>query len=362
VIIGGGPAGLSSAVALRRRGIDSIVLDGGERVGDSWRQRYDGLHLHTHRRWSGLSHGRLPRSLPRYPSRDQYADWLEAYARSNELDVRLGTQVESVRRGDDDGWRVSSSAGVHRTRAVVVATGLYRQPVHAPTAAAGSRVTVVHASRFRSASRYDGTRALVVGVGNSGAEIAAELAADERWSVALSVRTPPPIRRRDIARVVPSQAMGIVLSALPASVAAGLDAAAARLGPDLTAHGLGPAGWEPFRVKRPPVIDAGLVEQVLAGRIEVVPALDQLTFAGASLVDGSEHTADLIVLATGYAPGLESLLPADVLRPDGRVTERAAELGLFAVGYVPTMRGQLYEIRVRSLQTARRVEQLLAGG
>lgn len=361
VVVGGGPAGLSSAVALGARSIDSIVFDAFAEVGDSWRRRYDSLHLHTHRRWSGLAHGRLPRSMSRYPSRDEYADWLGTYAADNEVDVRLASRVDTVRRDGDHHWITNVGDQEFRSRTVVVATGLYGRPLELAPSPTDSATTVVHASTFRHARHYPGGKALVVGVGNSGAEIAAELAANDRWSVALAVRTPPPIRRRDIAGI-PSQTLGILLSALPVPVAATIDVAAARVGPDLTEYGLGPAGWEPFRARRPPVIDAGLIEQLRAGRIEIVPALERLTPEGARLVDGTTHTADLVVLATGYEPGLESLLPADLLGPDGCITERATHSGLHAVGFDPTMRGQLYEIRVRSLRMARMVELSLAHG
>src|SRR4029453_16166579 len=97
LIVGGGPAGLSAAGALRHRGHDPIVLEQDERVGARWARRYKRLHLHTVRRFSGLAHYGMPRDYPRYVHKDAFARYLEQYAVRLTLDVRLGVRVDAVR-------------------------------------------------------------------------------------------------------------------------------------------------------------------------------------------------------------------------------------------------------------------------
>ena len=97
LIIGAGPAGLTTAGALKQAGLEATLLDGGERIGHSWEGRYDRLHLHTVRAYSGLAHFPIPSTLPKYLSKDQYAGYLRDYAAHFDLNVVSGTIVKRVR-------------------------------------------------------------------------------------------------------------------------------------------------------------------------------------------------------------------------------------------------------------------------
>ena len=121
LIVGGGPAGLSTAGALKQAGLEPTILDGGERVGHSWEGRYDRLHLHTVRAYSGLAHFPIPGTYPKYLSKDQYAAYLRDYASHFDLKVVSGTLVERVRQVNTDGrpgWAVEAGSetwsGSHR--------------------------------------------------------------------------------------------------------------------------------------------------------------------------------------------------------------------------------------------------------
>ena len=107
VVIGGGPAGLSTAAALKRRGVDALVLDRSEHVGASWAERYERLHLHTIRRFSGLAHHGIPTTYPRYLSKDQYAEYLAAYAERSALRISHAEEVMAVRGGSP--WAVETA-------------------------------------------------------------------------------------------------------------------------------------------------------------------------------------------------------------------------------------------------------------
>src|SRR4051794_38963433 len=125
-IVGGGPAGLGVAGALRRRRIDAVVFERSE-VGQSWRGRYDSMKLNTVRWMSGLPGMRVPRSTGRWPSRDDYVAYLERYATQNRLEVRRGIEIQRVDR-DDSGYRLRTSDGTLAARYVVVAAGYDHDP------------------------------------------------------------------------------------------------------------------------------------------------------------------------------------------------------------------------------------------
>ncbi|MCW2972969.1 MAG: monooxygenase [Thermoleophilia bacterium] len=358
VIIGAGAAGLAAAAELQRRDIRSVVLEASDAIGSSWATRYERLHLHTHRLLSGLPGRRVPRAAGRYPSKDAYAAYLADYAAALGLDVRLGCAATSVTPAvGATGFAVSTPAARLRARAVVVATGLYGTPLlpHWPGAEElGARLT--HASAYRSGSAHAGTRVLVVGVGNTGAELATDLVEQGAAHVSVAVRTVPPISPRDIAGV-PSQLFGLALSSVPPTWADGLQSGLRRLGPDLRPYGLAPPGWGAFGDHRPPVIDVGFVQQVRAGMLEVRPALSHFDGGDAVFADGSRARFDAVVAATGYTPGLTQLLAElpDALRGDGTPASGATH-GLHFLGFTPTLRGQLLEIN----RGARRLARTLA--
>jgi len=176
VIIGGGQAGLATGRELARRGGSFVILDASERIGDAWRTRWDSLRLFTPAKYDGLPGWRFPAPGWSFPTKDEMADYLEAYAARFELPVRTGVRVDRLSR---DGERFVVTAGPRRFEAdqVVVASGAHRQP-RVPGFASGldPRIVQLHSSEYRAPSQLREGGVLVVGAGNSGAEIARELA------------------------------------------------------------------------------------------------------------------------------------------------------------------------------------------
>ena len=191
-IVGAGAAGLSAGASLKRRGIDPVVLDKDDRIGGSWARRYERLRLHTVRRFSGLAYYPIPGWYPRYLAKDMFAEYLEDYARRFELDVRLRQAVRRIAPTDDGGWLLDTPSGRWRTRVVVVATGHYNEPFLPRWPGIDEfEGWLLHSADYRSGGQLAGGNVLVVGIGNSGAEIAADLVEQGAARVAISVRTPP---------------------------------------------------------------------------------------------------------------------------------------------------------------------------
>jgi len=182
VVIGGSQAGLAVGYHLRQRRLPFVILDENDRIGDAWRKRWDSLRLFTPGRYDGLPGMPFPGSRSSYPTKDETAAYLEAYARRFELPVRTGVKVERLSRVGD---RFAVNCGEQTLFAenVVVATGAYHHPRVPPFARELDKSIVqFHSKQYRNPSQIQKGGVLVVGAGNSGAEIAIELAPHhETW-------------------------------------------------------------------------------------------------------------------------------------------------------------------------------------
>lgn len=358
-VVGAGPAGLAAAATLRHAGAQVAVLERAE-VGASWISRYDCLHLHTVRWLSGLPGYSIPRSFGTWPSRDRVVDYLRAYAARSAVEIRAGVDVARIDR-EDGRWVVRAGEGDTVADRVVVATGYSNVPFvpEWPGALAGE---VVHSSAYRNPGPFRGRRVLVVGSGNSGAEIAADLAYGGAAEVLLSVRTPPAIVRRDTAGV-PTQLLGIASSHLPVAIVDRIASTLRRVAfPDLAPLGL-PAPERPYseflRRRVIPVIDVGIVGAVRDGRVRVVADVERLDGDAVRLADGSSVAVDAVLAATGYRTGLEPLVGhLGVLDERGvplvhGADENPAARGLHFLGYDVTLGGMLREIGGQARRLAR---------
>jgi putative flavoprotein involved in K+ transport len=190
IVIGGGQAGLSVGYHLAKRNMRFLILDENERVGDAWRKRWDSLRLFTPARFNGLPG--MPFDAPKwsFPTKDEMADYLDAYAERFSLPVRMGVRVESVTH--EEGRFVVS---IGEARNVVVATGAHRvRKLPSFAAELDPRTVQLHSADYRNPSQLQDGEVLVVGVGNSGAEIAYELAETRRVLLAGTSNGEIPVR------------------------------------------------------------------------------------------------------------------------------------------------------------------------
>jgi putative flavoprotein involved in K+ transport len=361
LVIGAGVAGLSAAVELRRRGIQALVLERSDGVGSSWERRYDGLRLNTFRRLSSPLHSRIPRSAGRWPSREALVEHLRQYVRREGVEVEFGIAVRRIDRVGG-GYRLDTPVGSRSAPFVVVATGYD----HSPSIPDWPGIEtfegeMIHAREFRVPAPFAGRDTLVIGAGNTGTEIAVQLARAGSTRTRMAVRTPP--------NLMPLDLFGVPITYL---------ARAAELGPeplvnlvgrgigryavgDLTRFGLPSAPFgiaTELRVKGlGPVLDRGIGTEVRAGRVEVVPAVQGFDGADVLLAGGRRIQPEAVIAATGYRMGLEPLVGhLGVLLPSGkpacpRGEPHPAAPGLHFNGYWLPMSGELPAMR----RTARRI-------
>lgn len=177
LIIGGGQTGLSTGYHLRRRGVPFVILEASDRIGDVWRNRWDSLRLFTPARYDGLPGMPYPARPHYFPTKDEMGDYLEAYAERFDLPVRTGTRVDRVTRHERGDFLVTAGEQHFRADNVVVAMANYQEP-HVPDFASELDPDIVqlHSRDYRNPSQLEEGPVLIVGAGNSGSEIAMELA------------------------------------------------------------------------------------------------------------------------------------------------------------------------------------------
>jgi putative flavoprotein involved in K+ transport len=365
-IIGAGPGGLATAAALHERGISTVVLEKSRSVGASWRSHYDRLRLHTTRRWSALPGLEIPREYGRWVARDDFVRYLETYTEHHGIEVATGVEVDRIERDDGD-WVLHANGGRRLSApVVVVATGYNHTALLPPWPGRDSyEGELLHASRYRDPKPYAGKDVLVVGTGNTGAEIAADLAEGGAARVRLSVRTAPHIIRRSTLGW-PAQANGILCRRLPVRFVDRLAAQMAKAAvPDLSQHGLPRPDTGLYTRARQgaiPVQDVGLIAAVRKGTVEPVAAVESFDGPKVRLADGSSVDPEVVVAATGYSRGLEDLvghlgiLDSETGRPvpHGGHTHPDAP-GLYFLGYTNPLSGMLRELGLDARRIAKSV-------
>lgn len=180
IVVGGGQAGLSAGYHLAKRGLPFLILDANDRIGDSWRKRWDSLRLFTPARFDGLDGMPFPADSNAFPTKDEMGDYLESYAARFDLPVRTGVTVDSLTR-EDDSFVLTAGGRRFEAENVIVALSHYQKPkVPAFAGQLDPRITQFHSSEYRNPSQLREGDVLIVGAGNSGSEIGMELARSHR--------------------------------------------------------------------------------------------------------------------------------------------------------------------------------------
>jgi putative flavoprotein involved in K+ transport len=191
VVVGGSQAGLAMAWHLAQQGLRFVVLEAASEVGHVWRSRWDSLKLFTPAQYDGLPGMAFPAPADTYPTKDPVADYLQTYAKAFDLPVRLDAKVTELRRLEDGSFEVSTADATYQARQVVVATGPFQVPFVPPQARGlDPSVTQLHSADYRNPQALPGGPALVVGGGNSGFQIAEELAATRPVDLSIATRYP----------------------------------------------------------------------------------------------------------------------------------------------------------------------------
>ena len=340
LVVGGGQAGLSIAARLTQLGIDTLIIDRLPRIGDNWRTRYHALTLHNQVQVNHLPYMPFPPSWPTYIPKDKLAGWFEAYVESLELNYWTSTELEGGRYDERDGrWAVTlrRADGTTRTmkpRHIVMATGVSGIPnIPNIPSLKDFKGTVLHSSQYEDGDAWAGKRAIVIGTGNSGHDIAQDLQSSGA-DVTLVQRSPtlivniepsaqlpyalydegPSLEDCDLITVATPLALGHKTHQILTERARQIDKplldGLERIGFRLD-FGENGTGWQFKYLTRGGgyYFNVGCSDLLVAGKIRLAQFadIDRFTADGARLRSGETMPADLIVLATGYK-GQEQLV------------------------------------------------------
>ena len=366
VVCGAGAAGLAAAATLGRAGVAAIVLERSDWVGASWRARYDGLRLNTPAWMSTLPGYRASqRRFGEYPAREDWVRYLQDYTDHHRIDVRFGTAVHKV-TASRGGWRVETSDDALQARFVVIATGYDHDPdLPDWPGRQGYPGELIHSSAYRNPRPYRGRDVLVVGPNVTGSEVANQLARGGAARVRVACRTVPNLVARKFFGVTVN-VPGLALNHLPLRVADEVAWLMQRiLFGRLDRFGLprSPEGVATTMARRhqAPAYDDGFVEELRAGRIEIVAAVVGFDQSDVVLADGARIQPDAVIAATGYRRGLDELVGhLGVLDSNGVPLVRGGQehpsaAGLFFNGYRVDLSGQLRLMRIDARAIAKAV-------
>ncbi len=299
VVVGAGAAGLAVARQLQRRSLHAVVLDEGS-SGHVWTSHYDSLRLHTPKGASGLPDRPMPHHYATFPAAHAVRDYLEGYRRRFALEVHEGVGVTHA-GWDGLGWTLATSAGETHADVLVAATGVASAPVWSPIEGLDRfEGTVLHSCQYQNPVPFLGQEVLVVGAGNSGCEIAVELA---RAGVTVSISV------RGGAVFVPRTRSAIALQ-MGAFLMRNLPRPAANhlyewFSTDFPELGL-PQPPGP-RIEHYPVVGFELPHAVRDRTVSTVGEVDRFDGDAAKFRDGRRRRFDTVILATGFRPALDWL-------------------------------------------------------
>ena len=312
LIIGAGPAGLATAGRLTKMGMPFTMVEASDKIGYSWHNHYDRLHLHTVTEFSHLPYMPFPKHFPRYVPRKLFAEYLEDYARHFNIHVLFQERVSEI-KANQPGFSVSMASGTtYNSDNVIIATGVNRVPF-SPTWPNQLlfKGEISHSQSYKNTAPYTDCRVLVVGMGNTGAEIALDLA-ENNIPCLISVRGAVSVVPRDL-HGRPTQVTAKLLDKLPFGFGDALGTFIRKLYyGDLSKYGLTASKMHPAeqlrKTGKTPIIDIGTIQKIKEGKITVVPEIKKFTPNGFIDVKGTKHLVDKVILATGYRAHLEDFL------------------------------------------------------
>jgi putative flavoprotein involved in K+ transport len=311
VIVGGGQAGMAVGHHLAERGADFEILDAGDAPGASWRRRWESLVLFTPAQYDALPGMPFPAEADTYPSKDDVAAYLAAYAERFSLPIRHRTAVTNV-SATGGRFVVRTADDERETRRVVVATGPFQIPL-TPGVAAGldESVVQIHSDEYRSPASVEGGDVLVVGGGNSGCQIAQELSSMHGVTLALGKKTPS-VPQRPLGRDLWWWGDKLGLSSVTVE---------SRIGRRLR--------------ERDPVIGVGPKRLARDHGVQLRPRVAAASGRSVTFEDGTSHDFDAVVWATGYRTDHSWVDIPDAKDGDGRLVHRRGitrASGLFVIG------------------------------
>lgn len=313
LIVGAGPAGLAVAARLRKHQLPFKIIEQQNTLAYSWKNHYDRLQLHTVKQLSALPYFPFPDDYPVYVPRKKVVDYLENYATRFNIEPIYDTSLKKLER-ENDQWLVHTNKAIpYKAKNVVLTTGINRIP-NIPTWHHQHlfKGEIMHSKGYKNPEPYLEKKVLVVGMGNTGAEVAFDLA-EHKIDVTIAVRSPVSVLPRDVFGN-PVQLTAKKLAKFPFGLGDWLGSQIRKIViGDLSKYGLQVSKVHPTvqlrETGKTPILDIGTVKAIKADNIKVKGDINALYEEGVIFKDGTKQAFDQIILATGYKARLEEFIP-----------------------------------------------------
>ncbi len=355
IIIGAGAAGLSTAALLEKEKVPFVLLERDGAVGSSWRRHYDRLHLHTVKTYSHFPMLPFPSSFPKYVPRESLISYMEWYAEKFHINPIFHSPVSKIEK-EEKGWKVTTKGSEYHSENVVVATG-YNHTPHIPDwkGFQDYKGEVSHSREYKNGENYRGKKVLVVGAGNTGAEVALDLY-EYGAKPTICIRGPLRVVPRELFGV-PMQISALLLNNLPLNIADQISQFLLYVSvPDLSEFGIKTPEYGSLRQvkeeEKIPLIDIGTVDLIRKRIIQVVPGISEFLENSVRFENGVQEEFESVILCTGYKPFLHTFFPPhySLFDKKGYPLKKGEEMekGLYFAGFNNHITGFLHYIGIEA--------------
>jgi len=353
-VVGAGPAGLAISGLLGKSNLEYTIIEKSQAVGSAWRTHYERLHLHTVKELSALPGLPFPKHYPRYVPRDLLIEYMENYTRHFHIFPQFEEELKLAKR-DSGGWKVVTSKDEYLVKNLIICTG-YNHTPKIPHWEGEDQFQgeILHSKVYRNYKPFLGKKILIVGIGNTGGELAIDLI-EHGIETSICVRSPLRVVPREIFGI-PMQWTALVLSKLPLDLADSISQFLLHL----TTHDL-----QEFGIQRPsygsirqvkeqekiPLIDIGTVKLIRERKLKVFPGIKKFFTSGVEFVNGLKEDFDIVLLCTGFEPALKNLFPEEeIFNSKGYPLVRGKQAleGLYFLGFTNHVTGFLRYIGVEA--------------
>ncbi|MBG9546929.1 flavin-containing monooxygenase [Cytobacillus firmus] len=311
VIIGGGQAGLAMGYFLKKEKLSFVIIEKNGNVGDSWRQRYNSLVLFTPRQYSSLPGLQMRGPSEDFPTKDDIADYLNDYVKHFDLPVMLNTNVTQLNKLPDSSFIIETNRGIIKAQQVIIAAGAFQKPYIPPLSKDGTGAFQLHSSEYRSPEEVPGGEVLIVGGGNSGAQLAVELAKDRKVTIAVGHRM----------KILP-------LTILGKSIFYWLE----KLGLLFAGTDTIKGSW--FQKQKDPIFGKELKTLIQNKKVDVKPKVLHVSGTEVLFGDGTQRNFESIIWSTGFVPSYEWIRIEDVVSDEGKPIHKRGITGIKGLYFI----------------------------
>ncbi len=355
LVVGAGPAGLAISALLSKHHIPYKIIEKENSVGAAWRTHYDRLHLHTIKSLSHLPLVPYPKDYPRYVPKNLFIEYMEDYAKTFQIQPAFQEELLEAKKNSNTKWEVTTNKEKYLVKNLIICTGYNHTPYIPHWENENTfQGEILHSKNYRNAKPFIGKKVLIVGIGNTGGELAIDLI-ENGVNTSICVRSPLRVVPRELFGI-PMQIMAFLLSQLPLKIADGISQFLLYLTTyDLSEFGIQTPSYGSVRqvaeMEKIPLVDIGTVQLIREKKLRVFPGIKKFDSHGVEFVNNQKENFDAILLCTGFQSNLKKFFPnEDIFTEKGypKIRGKECQKGLYFLGFTNHVSGFLRYIGVEA--------------